>query len=416
MIRNCIIRVSLIASCVMLLIVSFACEREEPLSSNERKDLIIETRNDAFVEKGKDFSFNLLREYYSINNDGFVVSPLSLELVLGMINYGAQGESSNEICSVLGYGSYEKENVAEYAKSLSSQLVELDKSTLLYSANCVSISDKYHFTDYYSKGANDFYSADALELNFTDVLSAKKAINEKIKKKTHSKIPNALNDLNSGVEAIFLNAVYFEGRWSSKFDSKLTKEQPFITENGNIRRVKLMNQKHDFMYYKSESFATAFLPYGNGAFNMVIALPDEGSSVESIIKEMDSKKWNEIISKAQVKELDLFIPKFKIEYTNDNLIPLMSNLGIESIFNDTADLTLIADGFNNNISQIDQSILFNVDESGTKATIITKAISGLILNDIIPRTITFRADHPFVYFIMERSTGIIILEGVYSGA
>ena len=176
-----------------------------------------------------------------------------------------------------------------------------------------------------------------------------------------------------------------------------------------------MNQKHDFMYYKSESFATAFLPYGNGAFNMVIALPDEGSSVESIIKEMDSKKWNEIISKAQVKELDLFIPKFKIEYTNDNLIPLMSNLGIESIFNDTADLTLIADGFNNNISQIDQSILLDVDESGTKATIITKAISGLILNDI-PRTITFRADHPFVYFIMERSTGIIILEGVYSGA
>ena len=397
---------------ISLAVMLVACEREVPFSSNERKDLTIETRHDAFVEKGKEFSFNLLREYYSINANGFVVSPLSIELVLGMINYGAQGQSSGEICSALGYGYDEKKNVAEYANSLSNQLVELDKSTLLYTANGVFISDKYHLTDYYSEGAKEYYSADAMEMDFNDILSAKKTINEIIKKKTNSKIPNALENLKGGIEAIFLNAVYFEGQWSSKFDKKKTKEHPFITDSGNVRKVNLMNQKNYFRYYKSDSFATAVLPYGNGAFNMVIALPNNGYSVESIIEEMDSEKWNEIIRKADAKELDLYIPKFKIEYTNDNLIPVMNNLGIESIFNDTADLSLIANGFNNCISHIGQSILLDVDESGTKATIKTKAISGVIANDI-PKT--FKADHPFVYFLMEKSTGIILLEGVFSG-
>ena len=403
----------LLSSCLAVCIIS--CNKEEPLLTNQRKDISIETRHDAFVEKGKDFSFNLLREYYSIKGGGFVISPLSIEFVLGMINYGSQGKSSDEICLALGYGYDEKENIAEYASSLNNQLVELDKSTLLYSANGVYISDKYHFKDYYKKGANEYYSANTMELNFSDA-HAQKTINENIKEKTHSKIPNAIKHLNSGVEALFLNAIYFEGQWSSKFDNKNTKEHPFITEAGDVRKVSLMNQKQDFRYYKSGSFATVFLPYGNGAFNMVIVLPDKGYSVQSIIEEMNSESWNKLISKADHKEVDLYIPKFKIEYTNDNLIPVMNNLGIESIFDDKADLTLIADGFNNSISQMSQSIFLDVDESGTKASIKTKALSGLILGELIPKTVTFKADHPFVYFIMERSTGIIILEGVYSGA
>ena len=152
----------------LIVLVLSGCVQEETLSNNSRKDLIIETRHTALVEKGKDFSFNLLRQSFSNSIESYVVSPLSLEFVLDMINYGAQGTSSSEISTVLGYDAYDKRDVAEYAKSLNKQLLEIDRSTTLFSANGVYISDKYKFTDYYYQGIREYYAADARVLNFND--------------------------------------------------------------------------------------------------------------------------------------------------------------------------------------------------------------------------------------------------------
>ena len=225
-------------------------------------------------------------------------------------------------------------------------------------------------------------------------------------------IPDALENLSGGINALFLNAIYFEGKWTYKFDKNRTKESPFAKEDGTHKTVNLMYQRHDFRYNESEAFSTAILPYGNGAFNMVIALPNAGFTVKSILEEMDSKLWDEILNSAQVKQLDLYIPKFHIDYYNNGLIPVLDLLGIKSIFQKSADLSLIADGFNNCITQLNQNIILDIDEEGTKAKIKTTAVSGLTMN--VPDTIVFKADHPFVFFIVEKSTGIVLLEGIYS--
>lgn len=391
---------------VSIVLVLVACSREDPIEFGTRKDLIIETRHDAYVESGKEFALKLLEEYKSLENGNFTLSPLSLEYTLGMINLAADGSASQEICSALGYGD-NKEDVSSYLKGLRKQLEEVDKSTSLFQANGVYLDKKYSFDHSYLQSVKQCFNADARELDFTQPSSAAKEINEWIKKNTKSNIPKALEKLSAGIDALFINALYFNGKWSSKFNSANTKKEPFNTVEGKTTTVEMMCQERDFDYYKSDHFKAATLPYGNGTYNMVIVLPDKEYSLDSVLSEMNPDIWNSIVKESTSMTLKLSLPRFKIDYSTD-LIPAMMAMGINSVFEEETALSSMADDFKGNVSQMDQSISLEVDESGTKASVITKAVSGLVMN--LP--MTFKADRPFAYFIMEKSTGIILVEGV----
>ena len=60
------------------------------------------------------------------------VSPLSLQIALGMLLNGAQGETADEICRMLGYGNGETAEVNQWCKLMLEQLPKLDKKTDLF--------------------------------------------------------------------------------------------------------------------------------------------------------------------------------------------------------------------------------------------------------------------------------------------
>ena len=68
------------------------------------------------------------------------------------------------------------------------------------------------------------------------------------------------------------------------------------------------------------------------------------------------------------------------------------------------------------IKMIMQKGHIKVDETGAEATVITSLQGDLgSVKTVQPETVRFHANHPFLYFIREWSTGAIFFIGQYMG-
>jgi Serpin (serine protease inhibitor). len=84
----------------------------------EREDLVLTKVQTGYLESGNEFGLTLFKCLEDIDQTSQIISPLSLQVALGMLVAGADGDTAGEIVSALGFG----ENAAETMDYLSSLL------------------------------------------------------------------------------------------------------------------------------------------------------------------------------------------------------------------------------------------------------------------------------------------------------
>jgi serine protease inhibitor len=105
--------------------------------------------------------------------------------------------------------------------------------------------------------------------------------------------------------------------------------------------------------------------------------------------------------------VELKLPKFKLEYGIKDLNDSLISLGMESAFSDAADFSGISEGIL--ISSVLHKAVIEVNEEGSEAAAATAV--GMELADALEDQITFIADRPFVFLIIDDTTGIIMFMG-----
>jgi serpin B len=79
-------------------------------------------------------------------------------------------------------------------------------------------------------------------------------------------------------------------------------------------------------------------------------------------------------------------------------------------FNRDADLSGMTGEKNLYIDEVIHKAFIEVNETGTEAAAATAAIIGL-KSSLRDEPVRFNADHPFLYFLLDRQTGCIIFTG-----
>ena len=75
---------------------------------------------------------------------------------------------------------------------------------------------------------------------------------------------------------------------------------------------------------------------------MMVILPNK--DINEFIKNFDHKKWDEIVENLRpVRNVNLQLPKFKIEYGIKELNNSLASLGMEVIFSERADFSGISE-------------------------------------------------------------------------
>lgn len=106
-------------------------------------------------------------------------------------------------------------------------------------------------------------------------------------------------------------------------------------------------------------------------------------------------------------EVDLYLPKLKLEENYDLKSPL-SSMGIQNAFDPgQADFTGMSAKRDLFISQVIHKAFVEVNEEGTEAAAATGV---LMMRSRVP-TMTFKADHPFIFFIRHNKSQTILFFG-----
>jgi len=120
------------------------------------------------LKKNNDFSFNLYRAINeSDNKKSNIISPISITYVLGMLNDGAKGATSQEITRALGFGENDKLSVNEFCKTLIEQASKADPAVTLQTANIVAANKLLTLEIPYINDMKHYYDAEVASLEIT---------------------------------------------------------------------------------------------------------------------------------------------------------------------------------------------------------------------------------------------------------
>ncbi|MBQ5474616.1 MAG: hypothetical protein IIT65_07905 [Lachnospiraceae bacterium] len=136
-------KVLLLLTCAILGVACSDNSKEEVVVDMlpETRAISLTDEEKSFVNKNNEFSANLFKEIASAdNNSSKIVSPLSVSFILAMLNNGADGQTSKEILSLIGFGDASTSLVNDYCKKMIEESPNVDANVSLALSNFVAVN------------------------------------------------------------------------------------------------------------------------------------------------------------------------------------------------------------------------------------------------------------------------------------
>lgn len=220
------------------------------------------------VTRNNDFGLRLFKNVSGM--DSRVVSPLSVTYLMGMLANGADGQTRQEILTTLGWdkgagGQNALEEANELACMMLQSLSRQDKAITVDVANFVAVNNQVKLKEGFQRTVTDYYKAGVEALDFASP-KALKRINGWCSDRTHGMIPSIIDRTNPQDVSYLMNAIYFNGSWTDKFDKRETKVEPFRGYTRDIKRVNMMHRNDKYFFANSQDFDAVQIPYGDRSF------------------------------------------------------------------------------------------------------------------------------------------------------
>lgn len=359
------------------------------------------------VSQDNEFAFDLLKQTNKISGkSNEFVSPLSVSMALGMTWNGANSDTKIEMESALKMSGMTSDEINSYYRIMLDSLPIADKTTKLYIANSIWYKDGFQVNPTFLDTDKKYFDAEIKSLDFSKTWAVD-TINGWCAKKTNYLIKDVIKQIDYYARMFLIDAVYFKGAWTHKFDPAKTFDYNFNNEDGSSSTVRMMGRIDTFSYY-SDSYAQYLeMPYGNGSFAMTVILPNAGKTTNDVIDYLNADKIESVTKNMVNTQVDVKFPRFKVECSYD-LIPELKAMGMNKAFDSNlADFSRMSDSFLY-ISSVIHKTYVEVTEEGTEAAAVTAVV---MTATSMPNYPSFYVNKPFIFLIREKGTGVILFAG-----
>ncbi len=351
----------------------------------------------AFTAQADDFAFKLYDQLKTTEGNLFF-SPASIEAALAMTREGAAGNTLRQMRLLLPEAAV---------------FPMIGKSVTLESANAIWIDQTFPIIEKFQSSVREKYGAEIRPADFAGQPEVERtAVNRWVEEKTRDKIKNLLGpgSVTPDTRLILVNAIYFKGDWLHAFEKEKTADEPFWTESNTSTNVPMMTMKPErFGYLENESFQCLELPYLGEEVSMLIVLPKARDGLARVEDGLSADALAGWSSELRKEEIEVHLPKFKIESQFSSMSAVLAALGLTDAFSPSlADFSGISTQplF---ISDVVHKAFVQADEEGTEAAAATGIIMRTTAMPMPPKV--FRADHPFLFLIRAKASGDILFMG-----
>ena len=368
----------------------------------------------AVIGASNAFSMDLLRGVEARDDAGNVfLSGLSASMALGMTMNGAAGQTWDSMRVALRFEELTEEQIDASYRDLIALLLDLDPRVEIGIANATFADDGFPVAQGFLDRIRTYFGAEARTLDFDDPASVD-VVNAWAAEKTHDRIREILRSWPPGAVLALLNALYFKGDWTERFDASETAPRPFTLPSGEVAERDAMWSREALLRVGLDTRTGATvgeIPYGGRAFVMDIVMPAEGTPLEELLEGLDDDAWDRWM-RALPRDFQkgvAQVPKLDLDYErvlNDELI----DLGMGVAFGAgpvPPDFSRMGPG-NLAISLVKQKTYVRVDEEGTEAAAVTIVVMETTSAPSVP---TLVVDRPYLFAIRERLSGTVLFLG-----
>ena len=362
--------------------------------------------------KNGEFSLNFLKQL-SPGTENLIFSPVGIHYCLSLLYSGSSGKIRQELEAVMQMTPETFIQLLDILKRIDSSAKRSDNEFNLNSLLAAMIPGG--LSDDILDQIKLDPDLEVLEAGKSELENTSERIKEFIstvsQDRFHYEPP--VHKLREQGGLILLNSLKFFGKWQTPFDKKYTTLRPFTAGSGAVTKVPMMNIEKFFGYYEEKNIQILQMPYKGLKLSMIIVLPSKKVGLSQLVNNLHHARLNDWLNRLENRQVDTYIPKFLMTINIDLVDPLKA-LGINEIFNpDTKDLSgLSKQQMPAYVERAWQQSFLEVEESGTRVVSVT----GLELPAFLPmkkpkKPVRFMADHPFLFFIMERDSGLILFMG-----
>jgi serpin B len=366
-------------------------------------------------------------------------SPYSIGSAMAMISSGAAGDTAAEMASVLhqqldhdrmdaanasilqilnGYhaqittptcqnGMNEKQCVSAKRRN------RIHSSTSLSVANAMMLTKDAVASGAYVKRLKEYYAAEVFRNVGLD------QVNGWVSRVTGGEIDHVLDRLpDKGI--VLIDAVHLKQPWQTPFVAAATIDDDFHVSPTSTIKVATMHQRGYFQLVSEPGYRAIRLAYLTGALSMVVVLPDNVNGATALAQRLDAGKLAELFVTLRSSDVytDLSLPRFSTSFAAE-LKSKYQQLGLLRPFDENrADLSGITGRPKTQmkiwIGNILHRTTLKVAENGTEAVAAT-ATSLVEITSAERRqpqpAEPFTVDRPFLFYITDDNTGLILFEG-----
>ena len=377
-----------------------------------------------------------------------VFSPYSIERALGMTLDGACGETASEMLEALEMPNAKRLSLA--GRDVDDAMKSVNEDTMLEIENTLWPDKSMTLPEDFLARISAGYRNKTVALDYrTNPEIARVTINDDVAKTTHDRIKDLLpsGSIDTDTRLVLTNAVYFKSKWHHQFKAKETKSEKFYNSDKQIK-TEIMHQiggNHDVGNRNvciADDYAIYDLEFDSakegkkGSYFMRIVLPtiNDTHPMDKRMEQLDrveKQLSGDLTSGCKNDYFDnvyVSLPKFKLAPDTMNINDKLQSMGMKKAYDpfsaefyampnttpQPSDLSKYL-----HISDIFHKAFIEIDEKGGEAAAATAVVMKKRSTCIgcggsfgsKPRNYYFTVDHPFIYMIIEKSTGAAIFMG-----
>lgn len=384
-----------------------ACSSDDEPTPPAAEPISLSRTETEMMQSQADFAISLLKTFSAENPTGNVgISPFSIQQVLSALGNGVSDEGRARYAQALGLTDISDLNALNLR--LNEALPVRDpKNVSISIANGLWMNEDYTFNPDFVSVMQDNYKSETATYDFGSVNIADVA-NEWIAKKTHDGIKNLVPSVyNRNPDAVFIlaNALYFNGKWTTKFEAKDTKPGKFTDSYGNnAREVPMMQNSQEIGYIGYENYSMSTLSFGQGMYQMLIILPDLGTTPQEVLAGLTDASLKEGLSKMNFVTSKIYLPKFEMSAQGE-ITRNIASVGLP--LNEFSYANICA---NAGVVNTYHGFSIRVDEEGAEIKAAT-ATGGDMSPGFTPGP-ELRVDRPFIFAVYETSSKAILGLGI----
>lgn len=348
------------------------------------------------------FSYKTAAKLLCGTEESGCYSPLSLYHTLSILASGAEGDTRQQILSLLGTGDMDtlaSENGKLYRVNYMDDEINILKihNSLWLDETASDGTPVSYNQDWVISAATDYYAdVYAAEFSAGDTV---RAIGSWIAEKTGGMLSPELDLPEDSVMAL-VNTLWYKSQWMNQFNAENTTSDTFYCDSGETVTADFMHQTDSVTgsYVRGDGYTKSYLPLDQG--RMVFVLPDEGCDIDDLLNEDTLWKIFEE-GEYQSAEVHWSVPKFETNASYD-LIPAMKQLGVTDAFDLVrADFSTMATSeLPLYLGLLQQDAHITLSENGVEAAAYTiaaaMAAEGMEQEHTI---IEMNLNRPFLYLI-----------------